>query len=335
MSQLDEGQADVVAADLPAQDESTATAPVVSEEDRNPELDELYPDDERPSGDETEEVDEPGGDDPDPDVNDDLDPIAAPNSWKAEEKEFFAKLPREVQETLSRREVERERFVQQKAQEAGQAQQRAESAAQGRIAELHAEQARKYTELAASFLPEPPDPNLLWSQDPNDHLVYQQQAALYQSAAAQQQQLQQSAEAESQKAQQAAQTQAAWEQFNEHRRLHQQRPDWFDDAEPTQFLPDGTAIPPKLKPEIVSRLQPIGEALGYSGETMANANANDFLALDTAAQWKAKADKWDEHQKRKMEGVRQAKTLPKIAKPGVGGQRVQTEDPIKLLYPND
>lgn len=44
-------------------------------------------------------------------------PIAPPYSWSADNKELFGKLPREMQEYLSKREQERESFVGRKAQE--------------------------------------------------------------------------------------------------------------------------------------------------------------------------------------------------------------------------
>jgi hypothetical protein len=52
---------------------------------------------------------------------DDLPPIDAPVSWDAEAKETFKNLPREAQEIVAKRESERERFVQQKSQEATRA----------------------------------------------------------------------------------------------------------------------------------------------------------------------------------------------------------------------
>jgi hypothetical protein len=68
-------------------------------------------------------------------------PIAAPVSWTAEEKARFGELPREVQETITRREGEREKFVQSKASEAAQARQTAErdAIAVKQIAQQHAE----------------------------------------------------------------------------------------------------------------------------------------------------------------------------------------------------
>ncbi len=67
----------------------------------------------------TEEEEEPTADeDSEPTFDDEDDQgeepetaIDPPASWKAEEKEFFKSLPREAQETLARREAEREKFV--------------------------------------------------------------------------------------------------------------------------------------------------------------------------------------------------------------------------------
>ena len=47
----------------------------------------------------------------------DVQPIAPPYSWSAEQKEQFAQLPRQMQEYLTRREQERESFIGRKSQE--------------------------------------------------------------------------------------------------------------------------------------------------------------------------------------------------------------------------
>src|SRR5688572_30308092 len=56
-------------------------------------------------------------------------PIPAPASWTTEEKEEFAKLPRALQDVVTRREGEREKFLQGKSQEAKQASAKVEQAA--------------------------------------------------------------------------------------------------------------------------------------------------------------------------------------------------------------
>jgi hypothetical protein len=68
------------------------------------------------------EAEEPTEDDLEAEAEaEELPPIDAPVSWDAEAKERFAKLPREDQEYLSKREGEREKFVQTKALEATRA----------------------------------------------------------------------------------------------------------------------------------------------------------------------------------------------------------------------
>lgn len=343
MSQLDEGQADVAATDLPVQDEGAAAAPVVpAEKEPVDELDVLYPEDSPKEP--VEEGEEPGEDDDlgddDLDEVDDLPAIEAPRSWKDAEKEAFAKLPREHQEIINRRETERDRFVQQKAQEAAQAKTAAERDAVAQIEQIRRQEAEQYEQLASTLLPEPPNEQWLWmGNTPEERqeyqLAYQQQRAIYEGAVAQQQQLQQTAQSKRDEAQTLAQAQQQWKALSDRKELHEKRPDWFDEGSFIQ-LNDGTAVPTKLKPEVISRLTPIGQALGYPEELLAQAETTDLIALETAADWKAKADKYDELQKRRMAGVRAAKNLPRIAKPGAAtGARVQFDDPLKLLYPND
>src|SRR5690349_12123700 len=67
---------------------------------------------------------------------DDLPPIDAPVSWDAEAKAKFADLPRDVQEVVAKRESERERFVQQKSQEATRARAEIEQSAIQQLAEI-------------------------------------------------------------------------------------------------------------------------------------------------------------------------------------------------------
>src|SRR3546814_6337407 len=52
-------------------------------------------------------------------------------------------------------------------------------------------------------------------------------------------------------------------------------------------------------------------------ELMAQASSTDILALKRASDWKAKAEKYDKLIAKRMEGVRAAKALPRMARPGV------------------
>lgn len=249
-----------------------------------------------------------------------LEPIAAPTSWKAEDKAGWDELPRNVQETISRRESEREKFLQSKAQEAATVEQRVAAQAQQALAQIAREKAAELNRYAAMFQPQPPNPQLLYTGNAQDALTYQQQDAAYRAGLAQQQQLQQQAQDEAAEAQRIEEQQEQQAKQAEAQQLAQALPDWFDADKG-----------PKLRTE----LQSIGAALGYPVELMAEARTVDIMALKQAAEWKAKADKFDALNKAKMGAVRAAKQLPRIAKPGSGGAKPAETDPVKLLYPND
>lgn len=77
-----------------------------------------------PDADGDEEEAEDQGDGEDGTEAGDYQPIDPPSSWSAEEKEQFAKLPREAQETIARGEQEREQHLTQKSQELSETQER-------------------------------------------------------------------------------------------------------------------------------------------------------------------------------------------------------------------
>jgi hypothetical protein len=240
------------------------------------------------------------------DKADDLPPIDAPVSWTTEEKAKFAELPREVQETLSRRETEREKFVQSKANETARAKHEAERVALQQVAEIERQAVEQLQRLSASLLPQRPDPRLLQGTDEHRALFYHQQAQ-FEQAVAQQQQLQQAVQERDQKLNQY-QTELQRREASENVQILQdQFPEYLDPA----------------KTELRQSLASTAAALGYSSEQIAQARAPDILAMKVAAEWKAKADQLDALNKVKMEKVRQAKTLPPVAKPGTAQPRGQ------------
>lgn len=236
---------------------------------------------------------------------DDLPPIEAPVSWDAEAKEKFAELPRDVQEYVAKREGERERFVQQKSQEATRAQREAEQTALAQLAQIEQGYSQHFQQLAGQLQPQRPNPALL-QHDPAQ--FYAQQAA-YEDSIAQQQQLQQRA---SEYAQQAQMRQAQIEQA-EHaeqaRIITEHFPEYAD---------------PTTGPKLQAELSSVAKELGYPPELISQARAADILAMRTAAEWKAKAARYDALNAKKMEKVRAAKGLPRVAKPGVAVSAEQT-----------
>jgi hypothetical protein len=229
---------------------------------------------------------------------DDLPPIEAPVSWDAEAKETFKSLPREAQEIVAKRESERERFVQQKSQEAALAKQTALQQATSELAQIEQGYAQHFQQLAEQLQPQRPNPQLLQ----HDPAAFYALTAQYEEAVAQQRQLQQLSQ---QHAQQAQARQAQIEQAEhaeQHRIIVESFPEYAD---------------PTTGPKLQAELSAVARELGYSPELIAQARATDILAMRTAADWKAKAQKYDALQAKKMEKVRAAKGLPKVATPGV------------------
>jgi hypothetical protein len=253
---------------------------------------------------------------------DDLPPIAPPTSWKAEEKEAFAKLPREMQETVTRREAERDRYVQTKAQEAAQVRTQLQQEALGTIQQLQQAQAAQLQQFAAQFEVQRPSPRLM-AEDPD---AYADQMEAYEYYTAQRQQAQQQSQYAAQQAQQAQQQLAALEAQQTHAVLSEQFPEFLDEAEG-----------PKLREELGS----IALKAGFPVESIAQANAQEILFLKRHRELEQENDQLrkqvDSFNKRTMAAVREAKKLPPLARPGAasGGARQPTNDPLKLLYPND
>lgn len=229
-------------------------------------------------------------------------PVDAPHSWSKEEKELFASLDPAAQAVIARREKERDAFVNAKAREASDTRRVVETEARDIIGQMYQNHIQQLQVYAAQILPQAPDERLLYSNDPNDVTSYHRQAAAYQRAQGQQQELHQRI-AQAQAEQQSALEQSQQAEIKaDAQRLREELPEWFD---------------PTTGPVLQQELQAIGAELGYSPELMNEASSGDILALKRASEWKAKAAKYDALQGKKMETVRAAKGLPKMAKPGV------------------
>lgn len=227
-----------------------------------------------------------------------LPPIDAPVSWSADKKEEFKNLPRSIQETIATREAEREKFVQTKAQEAAQTRAQVEQAALAQIAELQRQQATQLEQYANQLSVQEPDPGLI-ETDPG---LYAHQMRAYRHYTAQREQAQRQAE-------DARNQMTAYEQEIERREAQAFRQTL------SEALPD--YLDPTNGPKLQQELGSIALELGYSAEQIAEARAADILAMKKASDWKAKAQKYDTLMAKKMESVRAAKLLPKVAKPGV------------------
>lgn len=232
-----------------------------------------------------------------------LPPIAAPTSWDAEAKERFAKLPREDQEYLAKRESERERFVQAKSQEAAQAQRNASIEAMKVAERIKAEAVEHLQRYAQQFEVRPPSAEL-FQRDP---VAYAQQLEAYQNITAQREQAQR--DAERFRAEQAQLEQARKQHEAEafHQRLRDEVPEVFD---------------PTTGQDVLKELTATAELLGFDPNEISDVTA--IKALKLTSEWKSDAEKYRALMKKQMERVRSGKTPPPIAKPGTAKLPEQT-----------
>lgn len=244
----------------------------------------------------------PDVDEPEDDGEPTPEPIDMPTSWGKDDAEAWKALPAETQAVIARREGERDKYVREAGRKTAETKLQVENQAREIIAKQAEDHATALAVYAAQFAPQAPDQRLLYTGNPDDVLTYQRQDAAYRAASAQQQQLQQEV---ARAQQQATEARGLAEQQGiaaDAERLKEQLPEWFD---------------PSAGPKLREGLQSIGAELGYPVELMAQAGSTDILALKKAAEWKAKADQFDALNKKKMEAVRAAKGLPKMARPGV------------------
>ena len=285
--------------------EDRLTAILGSDEQPEPEQDEENPE---PVEGEEPEAGEEEGEEPEIELTEedeaeleaDQPPIEAPVSWTAEEKAKFKDLPRELQETVTRREADREKFVQSKAQEAAQAREAARTEAMAFAAQLKDEAVQHLTQYARQFEVQPPDPALI-TQNPE---AYAQQLSTYQYAQAQREQAQSDAEkaaAERDQYQAALREQEA-KVF--HQRLQAELPEVFDASGQQNVA---------FRDQIAAT----AEALEYDNEAIGRASIEELKALKIATDWREKAAKYDKLMAKQMERVRAGKTLPPVSKPGV------------------
>ena len=259
-------------------------------------------------GDEPQEEEAPppvGEDDPplevDPaDLEDEvaeLPPIVAPVSWTAEEKEEFAELPRALQETLTRREAEREKFVQTKAQEVKAATHKAEQQALEAITQANNAHVQQLRALLPQ-IPEKPSARLQLTHPE----AYANAIDAHEWAIAQHQQAQQVVQQIAARQQQAeAQAQSLQDEYNE-KLLRENFPEYFDETK---------------GPELRKQLQSTALELGYSADQLANVDAHDVLAMKAVSELRADALKYRTLMAKQMEKVRDAKKLPRVSRPGV------------------
>jgi hypothetical protein len=225
-------------------------------------------------------------------------PIEAPVSWDAEAKERFAKLPREDQEYLSKREGERERYVHTTKAEAVKARQDSERAASEQLAQIEAGYAQQWAQAAQSIAPQRPDATLL-ATNPYEYAAQQQR---YDESMAQREHAQHMAQQYAVAAQQRGQAAEQAQLAEQHQIIAEHFPEYAD---------------PTTGPKLRTELSAVAKELGYPEELISQARATDILAMRKVSELKVKADKYDALISKQMSKVRAAKGLPRVATPGV------------------
>jgi hypothetical protein len=261
--------------------------------------------------------DEPDSDEDDDSAEPEQEPaIDAPVSLKAEEKEQFAQLQPEAQRMLSEVLSRRDRETQQGLESARKAQRDAESSAADQVAQTQRSYADQFEQLVSAFAPQPPDPRLA-QQDPGAYIA---EKAMYDQQIGQFQQLVQQIGGIRQQADSHAQQQDQEWRASQAREL-MSIPEFADETQRVEFLTNVEGFATSEG--------------GYSADEVAQAGAKDIVLLKKAMAWKADAEKWRNHIKRRNERPRESGKFARAAAPvGAGGQ-TGSNDILKTLYPND
>ncbi len=231
--------------------------------------------------------------------------IVPPVSWGEDAVELFEQLPPELQEKVAAREAQRERAVHTATTAAAEARRNAAAEANALFADQQRLYAQHLEHLAAQVAPQRPDPGLL-AVDPQ--AFYRQQAAYEGQLAQREAMAQAAAQAEAEVLQREAVNQHH-EIAQDHATLAQALGEQWTDASQRQAM--------------LTDLESVGAELGYSIALMGEANATDILALKAAAEWKAKAAKYDALQAGRAQAVKAARAAPRVAKPGASPGRAE------------
>lgn len=210
--------------------------------------------------------------------------IDAPISLNADEKKVFAQLPPEAQQAWAASETRRNAQVQEATTKASDAQRNAEQRAAQADAEAKSVYGQQLEQFAQAFAPAPPDP-----RNYSDQLSYLTDEAHHRTQMAQHDDLMQHVR--------GLQTEASAEAAQA-----------FVAARDRELMTIPEVANPETRSDYLDRAMGVAEALGYDRDTLArNADAADIKAMAQAAEWKAKADRFDKAMSKQMQKVRAQK----------------------------
>jgi hypothetical protein len=216
--------------------------------------------------------------------------VEPPAFYTKAEKEAFASLPPEQQQSIARLAREGERHTAKISQEIA-AERKAIADAKAAIEQ---ERAQYQQALLANF-PQAPDPRLIDS----DPVEYLRQDAMYKQA------VQQWQAAEHQRQQEVAEQQAQEQaQREEHIRTQAERL--------KELLPE--IGDPVEGPKLATALMKFGNEVGFDNEALSNADAEELVILHDAMKWRAA---------QASAKAAKAKPVPKVAAPGVGRTKAE------------
>lgn len=234
--------------------------------------------------------------------------IAAPISLNAEEKEAFGQLSPEAQAFVTSLETRRNADVTKVTTKAADAQRAAEAQAAQQAIQAKQEYARQLEGFMANFAPQMPDPSLAQSNP----AAYVAAKAQYDAESGQFEQIKHQIAAIGQEAEQEAQATF----IQERDKALMQIPQIANEDTRQEYLDR------VFDPSMV-------EALGYDRAELAQiADAEDVKRLNTIADWREKAAKYDAAMSKKMKRVRQGKaraTRPAAAQEQSSNQRAIQE----------
>lgn len=226
--------------------------------------------------------------------------IEAPVSLNAEEKKAFAAASPEAQRAWSAAETRRNVQVQEATTKASEAQRMAEARAAQADAEAKSRYATQLEEFAKAYEPQRPDPALA-SYDPAAYIAQQAQ---FEALKAQHDDFMQQVRG----LQEEAGTEAEQAFFAQRDR---------------ELMSIPEVANPETRQAYLDCVMEAAETLGYDRDTLArNANAFDITAIARAAEWKAKADRFDKAMAKQMQKVRAQKG--KTLRPSAAAQNNST-----------
>jgi hypothetical protein len=275
----------------PAMEAADTTAPVSVEEkaadfenflfgDEEDESEETDSDDEAELADEALEVDEQDDEADEPENP----AIDAPVSLTAEEKATFAQLPPEAQAAWAASETRRNVQVQEATTKAANAQREAETRAAQADAEAKSLYAEQLAEVAKAYAPQEPNRNQY-----RDDVSYLTACRAYDQRLAQHNNFMQQV--------QSMQVEA-----------YQQADAAFVAQRDRELLAIPEVSNPETRAAYLDKAMSAVDALGYNkGELARSLTAQDVRNLAQIADWRAKAERFDQATARQMQKVRSAK----------------------------